>query len=296
MASRESAFVEITPEVLLKAYACGIFPMAESAEDPSLHWIEPDLRGVIPLDRFRVTSRLARTVRSDQFTVTVNRDFDGVIDGCAEPQPGRPRTWINERIRSLYRKLYERRHCHSMEVYVGDDLVGGLYGVARPRLFGKTFPPPATRQGAWCMMARLRPRLVLLDTQFVTDHPKSFGAIEVPRRQYRLLNGVARRRRLHRPRQERRVRRAGWRSSRPLSERRIVCCGGGSCAGRLAAAGSASASAALCCGVRLRARRLLQRGPIGGHNLGPRGSRSARDRKLDARPHAGRDWTQTSSR
>jgi len=192
MASRESAFVEITPEVLLKAYACGIFPMAESAEDPSLHWIEPDLRGVIPLDRFHVTSRLARTVRSDQFTVTVNRDFDGVIDGCAEPQPGRPRTWINERIRSLYRKLYERRHCHSIEVYVGDDLVGGLYGVALGRaFFGESMfhrVRDASKVALVHLVARLRAGgFVLLDTQFVTDHLKSFGAIEVPRRQYHKL-------------------------------------------------------------------------------------------------------------
>jgi leucyl/phenylalanyl-tRNA--protein transferase len=192
MASRESAFVEITPEVLLKAYACGIFPMAESAEDPSLHWIEPDLRGVIPLDRFYVSSRLARTVRSDQFTVTVNRDFDGVIDGCAEPQAGRPRTWINERIRSLYRKLYERRHCHSMEVYVGDDLVGGLYGVALGRaFFGESMfhrVRDASKVALVHLVARLRAGgFVLLDTQFVTDHLKSFGAIEVPRRQYHKL-------------------------------------------------------------------------------------------------------------
>jgi leucyl/phenylalanyl-tRNA--protein transferase len=192
MASRESAFVEITPEVLLKAYACGIFPMAESAEDPSLHWIEPDLRGVIPLDRFYVPSRLARTVRSDQFTVTINRDFDGVIDGCAEPQPGRPRTWINERIRSLYRKLYERRHCHSIEVYVGDDLVGGLYGVVLGRaFFGESMfhrVRDASKVALVHLVARLRAGgFVLLDTQFVTDHLKSFGAIEVPRRQYHKL-------------------------------------------------------------------------------------------------------------
>src|SRR6185369_1293274 len=108
--------IEITPEVLLKAYACGIFPMAESAEDPALYWIEPDKRGIIPLDRFHVPARLARTVRADRFMVTINRDFDGVLEGCAEPQPGRPRTWINTRIRMLYRKLYERRHCHSLEV------------------------------------------------------------------------------------------------------------------------------------------------------------------------------------
>src|SRR5262249_10770314 len=135
MASRESAFIEITPEVLLKAYACGVFPMAESAEDPALYWIEPEMRGIIPLDRFHVPSRLARTVRSDRYTIPINRAFDGVLDGCAEPQPGRPRTWITARIRVLYHKLYDRRHCHSIEVYDGDALVGGLYGVSLGRAF-----------------------------------------------------------------------------------------------------------------------------------------------------------------
>ena len=192
MANRESAYIEITPEVLLKAYACGIFPMAESAEDPSLHWIEPDLRGILPLDRFYVSSRLARTVRSDRFKVTVNRDFDGVIDGCAEPQTGRQRTWINERIRSLYRKLHERRHCHSIEVYLGDELVGGLYGVSLGRaFFGESMfhrSRDASKIALVHLVARLRAGgYALLDTQFVTDHLKSFGAIEVARRQYHRL-------------------------------------------------------------------------------------------------------------
>ena len=100
---------------------CGIFPMAESADDPALYWIEPEKRGIIPLDPFHVPDRLARTVRADRFTVTADRDFDAVIDGCAEPSPGRTRTWINVRIRNLYRKLYDRGDCHSVEVYDGDD-------------------------------------------------------------------------------------------------------------------------------------------------------------------------------
>ncbi|HEX4827259.1 MAG TPA: leucyl/phenylalanyl-tRNA--protein transferase [Xanthobacteraceae bacterium] len=192
MANRETTFIEITPEVLLKAYACGIFPMAESAEDPALYWLEPEMRGVIPLDRFHMPSRLARTVRSDRFTVTVNRDFDAVLEGCAEPRPGRPRTWINARIRALYRKLYERRHCHSLEVYEGEALVGGLYGVTLGRaFFGESMfhrARDASKVALVHLVARLKAGgFKLLDTQFVTDHLRTFGAIEVPRRQYHRL-------------------------------------------------------------------------------------------------------------
>ncbi len=192
MANRESALIEITPEVLLKAYACGIFPMAESAEDPALYWLEPEMRGIIPLDRFYIPARLARTVRSDRFAVTVDRDFDSVLEGCAESRPGRPRTWINARIRALYRKLYERRHCHSLEVYDGDALVGGLYGVTLGRaFFGESMfhrARDASKVALVHLVARLRAGgFKLLDTQFVTDHLKTFGAIEVPRRQYHKL-------------------------------------------------------------------------------------------------------------
>ena len=192
MANRESALIEITPEVLLKAYACGIFPMAESADDPALFWIEPEKRGVIPLDRFHMPSRLARTVRSDCFTVTVDRDFDAVLDGCAQPWPGRPRTWINTRIRLLYRRLYERRHCHSLEVYQDDALVGGLYGVTLGRAFFGESMFHRARDASKVALVHLVARLKaggfrLLDTQFVTDHLKTFGAIEVPRRQYHKL-------------------------------------------------------------------------------------------------------------
>ena len=192
MANRESALIEITPEVLLKAYACGIFPMAESAEDPALYWIEPEKRGIIPLDRFHVPARLARTVRSDRFTVTVDRDFDGVLEACAEPQPGRPRTWINRRIRILYRKLHERRHCHSIEVYDGKTLAGGLYGVTLGRAFFGESMFHRARDASKVALVHLVARLKvggfkLLDTQFVTDHLKTFGAIEVPRRQYHKL-------------------------------------------------------------------------------------------------------------
>jgi leucyl/phenylalanyl-tRNA--protein transferase len=196
MANREAAFIEITPEVLLKAYACGIFPMAESADDPALYWIEPDKRGIIPLDRFHMPKRLARTVRSDRFTVTVNRDFDAVLARCAEPDYNRPRTWINSRIRILYRKLHERRHCHSIEVYDDDVLVGGLYGVALGRAFFGESMFHRVRDASKVALVHLVARLKaggykLLDTQFVTDHLRTFGAIEVPRRQYHKLLEMA---------------------------------------------------------------------------------------------------------
>src|SRR6266481_1729320 len=192
MASRETALVEITPEVLLKAYACGIFPMAESAEDPALYWIEPEMRGIIPLDDFYVPSRLARTVRSDRFAIRIDRDFDGVLDGCAEPRPGRARTWINTRIRTLYRKLYDIGHCHTVEVYDGDALIGGLYGVSLGRtFFGESMfhrARDASKIALVHLVARLRAGgFTLLDTQFVTEHLKTFGATEVPRKQYHKL-------------------------------------------------------------------------------------------------------------
>jgi leucyl/phenylalanyl-tRNA--protein transferase len=192
MASRETAFIEITPEVLLKAYACGIFPMAESAEDPGLYWIEPERRGVIPLERFHTPSRLARTVRSDRFEIRINHDFEGVLDGCAEPRPGRARTWINSRIRALYRRLYDIGHCHSVEAYEDGVLAGGLYGVCLNRaFFGESMfsrSRDASKVALVHLVARLRAGgFRLLDTQFVTDHLSTFGAIEVSRRQYHKL-------------------------------------------------------------------------------------------------------------
>ena len=196
MANRESALIDITPEVLLKAYSCGIFPMAESADDPALYWIEPERRGIIPLDRFHLPERLARTVRSDRFTVFVDRDFDAVIDGCAEPKPGRTRTWINRRICNLYRKLFERGDCHTVEVYDGDRLVGGLYGVSLGRaFFGESMfhrARDASKVALVHLVARLKAgRYCLLDTQFVTEHLRTFGAIEVSRSAYHKLLDAA---------------------------------------------------------------------------------------------------------
>jgi leucyl/phenylalanyl-tRNA--protein transferase len=192
MANRENTLIEITPEVLLKAYACGIFPMAESADDPALYWIEPDMRGIIPLDGFHLPARLERTVRTTPFTVWVDRDFDAVIDGCAEEKPDRARTWINERIRKIYRSLFEHGHCHSVEVYDGDTLVGGLYGVSLGRAFFGESMFHRARDASKIALVHLIARLIaggfrLLDTQYVTDHLKTFGAVEVQKRRYHRL-------------------------------------------------------------------------------------------------------------
>ena len=124
------ARVEITPDILLQAYAAGIFPMAEDADDPSLFWVEPQRRGIIPLDGLIVSRRLARTVKSDHFDMRVDHDFDSVIAACAAPGPGRERTWINARIRRLYGELFDLGHCHTVEAWRNGKLVGGLYGVS----------------------------------------------------------------------------------------------------------------------------------------------------------------------
>ncbi len=192
MADRENSLIDITPDMLLKAYACGIFPMAESADDPALYWIEPDMRGIIPLDGFHLSDRLKRTVRTTPFTVWVDRDFDAVIDGCAEEKPDRARTWINDRIRKIYRGLFDHGHCHSVEVYDGAALVGGLYGVSLGRaFFGESMfhrARDASKIALVHLIARLRAGgYRLLDTQYVTEHLKSFGAVEVQKRRYHRL-------------------------------------------------------------------------------------------------------------
>jgi leucyl/phenylalanyl-tRNA---protein transferase len=192
MANRENTLIDITPEVLLKAYACGIFPMAESADDPALYWIEPDMRGIIPLEGFHLSARLKRTVRTTPFTVWIDRDFDAVIDGCAEAKPDRARTWINDRIRKIYRSLFEHGHCHSVEVYDGEALVGGLYGVSLGRaFFGESMfhhARDASKIALVHLVARLRAGgYRLLDTQYVTDHLKTFGAVEVGKKRYHRL-------------------------------------------------------------------------------------------------------------
>ena len=184
--------IDITPDILLKAYAAGIFPMAEDADDPSLFWVEPQERGIIPLDGFHMARRLARTLRADSFEVRVDRDFDAVIAGCAEPGRDRDKTWINTRIRRLYGELFDLGHCHTVEVYRDGRLVGGLYGVTLGAAFFGESMFHRERDASKVALAHLVARLLrggfrLLDTQFVTEHLLQFGAIEVPRRIYKRL-------------------------------------------------------------------------------------------------------------
>lgn len=189
MASRNDPLFEITPQELLTAYSGGIFPMAESADDPALYWIEPQHRGVLPLDAVHFPRRLLRTVRTTPLVVKVDTDYDAVIDGCSASRPGRTTTWINKRIRNLYRELFTRGACHTVEVWNGETLVGGLYGVAlKGAFFGESmfsFERDASKIALVHLVARLMAGgFVLLDTQFTTDHLKQFGTIELEREQF----------------------------------------------------------------------------------------------------------------
>lgn len=180
---------QLTPEILLRAYAAGLFPMAESAEDPDIFWVEPEIRGVIPLNDFHVPKRLRRTIRHAPYDIRFNTAFEAVMRGCAAPGPDRPSTWINETIFMLYTSLHRLGHAHSVEAWRGDELVGGLYGVSlRAAFFGESMFSRATDSSKICLVHlvnRLNERgFRLLDTQFTTEHLKTFGAIDVPRDDY----------------------------------------------------------------------------------------------------------------
>ena len=180
----------LTPEILLRAYSIGLFPMAESADDPHLFWVDPPMRGIFPLDGLLVSKSLAKTVRGDRFEVRTDHDFDAVIDACAQAMPDRPDTWINATIRDLYKRLFQRGFVHTVEVYDGNGLAGGLYGVSLGgAFFGESMFHRATDASKVALVhlaARLRlAAYVLLDTQFVTPHLATLGAVEIPRPDYR---------------------------------------------------------------------------------------------------------------
>lgn len=181
---------ELTPDLLLRAYTIGLFPMAETADDPELFWVDPERRGVIPLDSFHVPKSLAKTVRRGVFDVSCDRDFRGVLAGCAELTHKRRATWINSEIVRLYSDLHRRGFAHSVECWRDEQLVGGLYGVALGgAYFGESMfsrDPDASKVALVHLVARLkRGGFTLLDTQFVTPHLARFGAIEISRAAYR---------------------------------------------------------------------------------------------------------------
>jgi len=175
----------ITPELLLQAYASGVFPMADAADADELYWVDPQRRGVIPLDGLRVSRRLARAFLNAEIEIATDRDFAGVLDGCAD----RPETWINAEIRGLYLALYRGGHAHSVEIRAQGRLVGGLYGVALGgAFFGESMfsrARDASKFALIALVARLRAGgFTLLDTQFVTDHLVRLGAVEISRAAY----------------------------------------------------------------------------------------------------------------
>jgi leucyl/phenylalanyl-tRNA---protein transferase len=180
----------ITPRILLRAYAAGLFPMAESAEAEYLHWCDPRERGIFPLDRLIIPKSLAKTIRARKFDVRIDADFDAVLAGCAESRPGREKTWINRTITTLFRELFEMGFVHTVEAWRDGELVGGLYGLALGgAFFGESMFHRATDASKVCLtylVARLRfGGFSLLDAQFVTPHLESLGAIEIPRAEYR---------------------------------------------------------------------------------------------------------------
>ncbi|TCA38429.1 leucyl/phenylalanyl-tRNA--protein transferase [Rhizobium leguminosarum bv. viciae] len=186
----------ITPDILLRAYSIGLFPMAESADDPEIFWVEPELRGVLPLDHFHVSKSLAKAVRKKPFEIRFDHAFDEVIAACAEETSGRPSTWINKTIRSLYSTLFDMGHAHTVEAWEGDELVGGLYGVSLgSAFFGESMFSRRTDASKICLVHlvdRLRERgFTLLDTQFTTEHLKTFGAIDVSKADYALMLSAA---------------------------------------------------------------------------------------------------------
>lgn len=190
--------IELTPDLILRAYQAGIFPMSESADDPSIFWVSPEMRGIIPLDGFKVSKSLRKTLKKNPFSIHADRDFFATIEGCATAGTDRDPTWINGTIVELYGELFEMGYCHTVEVYDGDELVGGLYGLAiGSAFFGESMFHRRT-DASKIAMAHLVARLnaggfTLLDTQFLTPHLATLGGIEIPRSDYekRLAKAIA---------------------------------------------------------------------------------------------------------
>ena len=181
--------MQITPDIVLKAYATGIFPMSEGRDEPEMFWVDPEKRGILPLDEFHLSRRLRRTVRQSPFTIRIDSAFEQVMIACAAPASGRWTTWINNEIQELFTTLHHRGFAHSVEAWEGEELVGGLYGIALgAAFFGESMfsrRTDASKIVLVHLVARLQAAsFVLLDTQFITDHLRQFGAVEISRAEY----------------------------------------------------------------------------------------------------------------
>ncbi|MDB5537082.1 MAG: Leucyl/phenylalanyl-tRNA--protein transferase [Devosia sp.] len=190
MARRNDPFdIELTPELIVRAYRAGIFPMSESADSTDVFWVSPEQRGVIPLDGLIVSTSLRKAIRKSPFTVRVDTDFEAIIEACATVGEDRDETWINATIRAVYGELFRRGIAHTVEVWDGTELVGGLYGLAIDgAFFGESMFHRATNASKMALV-HLVDRLnaggfTLLDTQFITEHLASLGGIEIPRTDY----------------------------------------------------------------------------------------------------------------
>jgi len=188
--------VKLGPDLLLRAYALGVFPMADKADAPDVFWVEPRRRGVLPLDGFHLPRSLARTLRAERFEITVDRAFAAVMHGCAEAVPNRPESWINAAIVDGYSALARQGNAHSVECWVDGALAGGLYGVSLGgAFFGEsmfTRVRDASKVALAALVARLRVGgYSLLDTQFLTEHLARFGATEISRRAYKVALAAA---------------------------------------------------------------------------------------------------------
>ncbi len=196
MHAPDNANDPITPRVLLRAYAAGLFPMAEDAEDEHLHWFDPRERGIFPLDRLNISRSLAKTVRAGKFEIRVDHDFDAVLAQCATSRAGREKTWINRRVAKLFGELFDTGYVHTVEAWRDGELVGGLYGLALGgAFFGESMFHNVTDASKVCLVhlcARLNcGGYVLLDAQFVTPHLESLGATEISRHDYRRMLDAA---------------------------------------------------------------------------------------------------------
>ncbi len=184
--------MEITSDLLLQAYRIGVFPMGERRDDPKLYWLDPRLRAVLPLDAFHLPQRLKRTVRAGRFAVSADTAFADTVRACAEPRPGHPESWINAPIVELYTELHRRGHAHSVECRIDGRLVGGLYGVSVGAAFFGESMFSRERDASKVALVHLAARLIkggfrLLDCQFMTEHLRGFGAIEIAREAFRAL-------------------------------------------------------------------------------------------------------------